>query len=508
MKQLILASFKQRQRRSGFYFALIAFMLLPIFFTPQADAPFKVMLIEHETFNQADNPTWLPITSAIIFGFFLIIFGFSFILNAYRSDQENGVWDWLFTTQFLRVRYAFSKFIANILLLLCLLGATIIGTLLMLLLRFPGQGINLWLLTSSYLMLIPGIILIAAFAVFIEALTSRYNTWILSLSTLFLLIVYSFQDSYPTVWWAKLTSIGGINYGLSTISNSVKAAIGHSTSSISFFSEYAGNTNKPSLYLLPVDFSGNTSVLMLGEVVIACLVATISTFLIRRSRLTNGSTKSKLKLHREKKVLPTIQVANYQTVSGKAPIFLLRFFGIELKRQLFSISKLNLVSLVISWILLWGSSADTQQFLWFPLASLLFLPFFSQLGVDHYGFTEWLKTFDQGFKLKKGTELVVSNVLSLVLVFPVMVKNPTSVIQVLLFATAQVCLAEGMGTLFNNSRFITSFLTIFWFLYLNGMSMFLDLGHFNISLILIYGTMTVIGILMTFQKIIFTRKNK
>jgi hypothetical protein len=57
MKQLILASFKQRQRRSGFYFALVAFMLLPIFFTPQADAPFKVMLIEHDTFNQADNPT-------------------------------------------------------------------------------------------------------------------------------------------------------------------------------------------------------------------------------------------------------------------------------------------------------------------------------------------------------------------------------------------------------------------------------------------------------------------
>jgi hypothetical protein len=446
--------------------------------------------------------------SAIIFGIFLIVFGFSFVLNAYRADQKNGVWDWLFTTQFSRVKYAFSKFIVNILLLLCLLGATIIGTLLMLILRFPGQGINLWVLISSYLMLIPGIVLIAAFAVFVEALTNRYNPWILSLSTIVLVTIYSFQDSYPTAWWAKLTSIGGINYALSTISNSVKAAVGHSTSSISFFSEYAGNTNKPSLHLLPVDFSGTTLIFILGEIVIACLIAAISTILIRRSRVANGSTKSKMKMHQRSKILPPMQVGNYQSVIGETPMFSIRFFEIELKRQISSVSKLSLVALTIMWLFLWWSTADMQQFLLFPLAAVLFLPFITHLGVEHHGFITWLETFNHSLWLQKITELTVANLFSLILVLPVMVKNPAAGVQILLFATMQACLAEGMGTLFNNSRFITSFLTIFWFLYLNGMSMFLDLGHFNISLILIYGTMTVIGILMTFQKIIFTRKNK
>ena len=498
MKRLVLASFKQRQRRTGFYFALVMFMLLPILFTPQADAPFKVMLIEHHTFNQADNPTWLPIASMIIFGLFLVAFGLSFILNAYRADQENGVWDWLFTTQFSRIRYAFSKFIVNILLLLCLLGSTIMGTLLMLVLRFPGQGINLWVLASSFLFLIPGNGLIADFEFFIEAWTNRYNTWVLSLSTIGLITIYSFQDMYPNAWWAKLTSIGGINYALSTISASVKAAVGHSTSAISFFSDYAGNTNKPSLYILPVEFPMSTRISIVGEIILACLIVLVSVILIRRRKTVSKSAK--LKSRQPKKSLPPVQMVNYQTVSGQTPVFSMRFFEVELKRQLTNISKANLIGLGIVWLLLWGSGSDVQQMLLFPLASLLFLPFFSHLGVDHYGLTAWLKTFSRGFWIQKITELAVSNLLSILLVLPVVIKSPASTLQILLFATAQACLAEGMGTLFNNSRFIASLLTAFWFLYLNGISIFFGFGHFDVMLSLIYGVVTMIGILMTVRK--------
>lgn len=89
--RIILAAFKQRQRRPGFYFAMVALLLLPIFFTPQSQSSFRVMLIEPKVFKQADNPSWLPIASAIIFGFFLVSVIFKMRVESIKKmDWKNG----------------------------------------------------------------------------------------------------------------------------------------------------------------------------------------------------------------------------------------------------------------------------------------------------------------------------------------------------------------------------------------------------------------------------------
>ncbi|KAF0499055.1 hypothetical protein [Pediococcus acidilactici] len=97
-------------------------------------------------------------------------------------------------------------------------------------------------------------------------------------------------------------------------------------------------------------------------------------------------------------------------------------------------------------------------------------------------------------------ELGVSYLIGITLVLPVLVKIPASALQVVLFITAQVSFAEGLGTYFNNGRFITALMTILWLLYLNGMTALLDIGHFNFGLVLLYGILTIGGLLITFKK--------
>lgn len=499
MKQLILSSFRQRQRRPGFYFGLIAFLVLPVFFTPQADAPFKVMLIEKDIFDQADNPSWLPLASAIIFGTFLVFFGFSFIQNANRVDQESGIWDWLFTSRFSRLKYVFSKFGANILLLLSLLGATILGTILMILLRFPSQGINLWTFFSAFLMLFPGIVLIAALAIFLEMLVSRYSPWLLSISTLGVVALWSFQDAYPTTWWTRLTNVGGISYALETIRRSVQAAIGRSTSAISFFSEYVGNNGKPSLKILPVYFSAQTIILIFGEILLAGVIVLISAGLVRNS-MSVRTKKTKRRSHKKVQTLPTVSTSDYTSVGGKTPILSTQVVLLEMKRQMSSVRNVNLVLIFLVWIGLWIGSAESQQYFLYPMISILSLAFLTHLGIDQNGFSSWLKTIRRGYWLQKVSEICVGSLISVVLVLPVMTKNSEAALQILLFSLAQVCLAEGLATCFNNSRLITSLLTIVWLLYLNGITFFLDFGHFNITLVLIYSVIIIIGLLLTLNR--------
>lgn len=500
MGRIILAAFKQRQRRPGFYFAMVALLLLPIFFTPQSQSSFRVMLIEPKVFKQADNPSWLPIASAIIFGFFLVLFGFSYIQNARRVDQENGLEEWLFTTQFSRLRYVFSKFVVNILLLLCLLGSTIVGTLTMMVLRFPGQGINPWVVISAYLMLLPGIILVAGLAIFIETLFNSTNAWILPLSTLGLITLWGFQDAYPTAWWAQLTNVGGISYALTTISRSVQATVGQPTESIAFFSDYTGSPNKISLYIQPVAFPITTLGLIFGEVLLALGLVVISAYVIRRRRTITGRRVRSFKMG--EKVPPFMDVTSKQfiPVSAHTSVLSIHFLKMELNRQLSAMSLAHLIVLGAVWLLLWGGSGSSLQDLLLPLVAMLFLPFLARLGFDYHDFTTWLRTTNHGYQFQKMMELGVSYLIGITLVLPVLVKIPASALQVVLFITAQVSFAEGLGTYFNNGRFITALMTILWLLYLNGMTALLDIGHFNFGLVLLYGILTIGGLLITFKK--------
>lgn len=457
------------------------------------------MLIEKNIFDQADNPSWLPLASAIIFGTFLVFFGFSFIQNAKRVDRESGIFSWLFTTRFSRLKYVFSKFGANVLLLFCLLGATSLGTIFMILIRFPKHGINPWTFLSAFLMLIPGIFLIAALAIFLEMLTRKYNPWFLSLSTLGVVALWSFQDAHPATWWARLTNIGGISYALETISRSVQAAIGRSTSAISFFSEYKGNNGKPSLEILPVHFSAQTIILILGEIILAGAIVFASASLVRDNTVST-TLKSKHWFRQKMPILPTISSNSQMNFSRKAPVFPIRFLLLEAKRQIMAAKNTQLLLIFVVWIGLWIGSAESQQYFLYPLISILSLTFLTHLGIDRNGFSSWLKTIRNGYWLQKISEICIGSLINIVLVIPVMSKNSVAMLQILLFSVAQVCLAEGLVTCFNNSRFITSLLTILWLLYLNGITFFVDIRHFDITLVLMYIFIMMVGLLLTLNR--------
>jgi hypothetical protein len=164
------ADFRERSRRFSFI-AMIALALFAAFwFVPRNVDSMQIMSIQPDRVIQGDNPSWIPVASAFGLGFFLPLIGFFYLRNTITFDEKSGVEQLISSSPVGNSRYLLGKFCSGTLLLYCLVGVVMLGSLFMMLWNFPGQFLSVHDFLSPFVFLLFTLPFCAALAVWFESI--------------------------------------------------------------------------------------------------------------------------------------------------------------------------------------------------------------------------------------------------------------------------------------------------------------------------------------------------
>lgn len=149
---------------------MILFILFGACLVDLPNASYYTLLVSPDYFSQMNNVTWLIISIMTVFGFLMPPIEWIFIKNAEEIDRENGIYSWMFSTSLNKINYVFGKFIANIIILLLLWLTVVLATAIIGIIKFPNELSLLASRLPNFLIFIPGIIAIAACALFLKTL--------------------------------------------------------------------------------------------------------------------------------------------------------------------------------------------------------------------------------------------------------------------------------------------------------------------------------------------------
>lgn len=156
---------RMRTRRRGFLLLCLILLVSAYWFIPRESG---VSVLVVEGFRPLSDPSWIPTACAQAAAVFLPIAGFVYVRTALETDRRTGVDAVVRASGAGRAAYFLGKYLANLTLLLSLLLVMLLGALLMMVLRFPGQGCSLWAFVSPFLAVAPGLCLTAGLALLLE----------------------------------------------------------------------------------------------------------------------------------------------------------------------------------------------------------------------------------------------------------------------------------------------------------------------------------------------------
>ncbi len=156
---------RMRMRRRGFLMLCLILLVSAFGFVPR-ESGVSVLVIEG--FRPLSDPSWIPTACAQAAAVFLPIAGFVYVRTSLDTDRRTGVAAAVRASGAGRAAYFLGKYAANLVLLLALLAVMLLGALIMMLLRFPGQGCSVWAFVSPFFAAAPGLCLVAGLALLLE----------------------------------------------------------------------------------------------------------------------------------------------------------------------------------------------------------------------------------------------------------------------------------------------------------------------------------------------------
>lgn len=508
MFRIMRADFYERTRRWSYWALVLIALFMGVICSPRSTSSFKVFTLGPDTYKQASNPTWIPISVCLIVGLFLPIVEYIYLKNAIGIDQEYDVSTLMETMQFSKFKYILGKFLSGCLLIFGLLCIVMIGTFGMILIRFSGRSISLGQFFNPFLVMVPGIILIAILSLFSEAMPFLRSTFGTDIVSILIFITYMTGALVPNSIFTKIISFSGDNYLIRAINQASINAIGEPLKGS--FLLLAGNTNEKAtgtkaLIFPTISFSAQDKLALICQLGLLILLILLTVLVFSPHRYQN---KSMLKVKRfsDRAVPPIVAKEKLHPIEGhSANIWqLLRLSFVQLSSSVSTYVKLALLILwLLSFVL--PKTIDIQTML--PLIFLVELPFLGSLGVQAHatGFYPWLKTVNHG-QVKQGFfEFLAGFITTFLLVIPIIFKAFNSSLLLLSFSLFIVLLAQFLGSLTKDNRMFIFLMVIFWFIYLNGRTLILPIGQNTSLATMIYLGLTLI--LFVFQMLL-NRVNK
>lgn len=476
---IALSSIKQRIRRFSFWAIAAVALTSSFLLVPKNQiGGIHVMSIEPSVFIQGGNPTWIPISSALILTIFLPLIGFVYIRDLVNIDRSTGTIDILLSSGVGRFRYVFGKLIAGFILLLLLLGIVMCGSLIMILITFRGEPFSIWAFISPFLILVPGLLFVSAFSLILEtaSIFGRINSNALAifLFVLFFLIslTYSMSLAEGTPYPSVNFDFTGLLLLEKTINIAVIATIGKSVNDVTIFGSnnysYIGNKQ---LYFTGIPKDINVFFNMLLVIGVALIITFVAALLLeKRPAKVRQKKKIKFKKQAKDKVKPTTKT--WQPVSsGSFSLFFL--MKNELHRLLRELNLWWFITILGLWIGCWLLEIRTSRTILLPIIlGLAVLPL-SRLGSKEElsGVSELFRTIP-GAPLRQALASICgSMLLCFFLVSPVFIRSFTiDLLAVLVIFSLVVCLpsvALFLGTFTKTERPFQLILFLFLYIVLN-----------------------------------------
>ena len=502
MIRIMKADLFQRIRIPSFFVTVAMLLFLSVISTPRAKGVIQVLSIDPTVYRQADNPSWLPSSAALILGLILPIIGFLFIRNSLSLDRETGVADLFMTRSFHRFRYVFGKFTANCLLLVSLWLTVVIGTFFMSILRFPGQWLSMYQFLSPFLVLLPGILLLSALALLADTLPFLRGTFGTIAMIFFLLILYVLEAMRNKQEGLNLFNLSGTNYILDAIKQAGIVA-GKPINGLQVLSSGKGpQSGTLSLVIPAIDFKPSDLIVIGIQIVICIFLVLLSAFLLNK----------RIIVRKKYKKIQTPVIVDSKPVNNLKwkPIEEMNFKYDRLIKQeairIFQVIPLwQLVGIILMWIAAWIVSRSVLNEVVLPILFILAIGPISLLGsqTQTNGVYDWLRTVTKGQRHQQNSELIVLFLFVCCLLVPIMVKNPSEIILLLFFGLSLILLAQVLGTLFKNGRAFIGIMSVFWFIYLNGVTALLPLQkESNLLVTGVYVLLTILLIVLLQLKVL------
>ncbi len=501
MVRIFKASLLEKTRTSTFVMLLVAILFIVVVCTPQYNSTIQVLAIDPSIFKQATNSSWLSMSAALIFGIFQLTFGYVFIKNSISMDSFYGVSQLLSTIPFHRLRYVYGKYLANFTILLFFWLTTMFATLGMQAIRFPGKEPSISQFMSPFLVLLPGMAFIAFFAIVSDVIPIFQKSIGTTLGILFLVFLYVVGLN-STSKWLKVFDVSGTSYLTETIARSVNhSANGKALNDLMIFANMKNQTKmgKRDLIILPVNIDKTDLVLMLSEIALVLVFLTLIAYLLKRRspllsfklmKISNTTRTTKIT---SKSNFMTRKNTNFIPVTPKKFNYFKQIL-LEINLIKRSTTRIVQILLFVVWLVNWISPISIEKKL-IPMTFLLLTQPFAQLGnTGHLNeLFSWLRTLPNGQNHKLNSETIAGLITAFVMTLPMTFKMPEIALLLLCFETATVLLFQLQGLFLNQNQLITLITILFWFIYLNGITILFPVGDSkSLSIAIFYALLAAI----------------
>lgn len=444
---------------------MILFILFGACLVDLPNASYYTLLVSPDYFSQMNNVTWLIISIMTVFGFLMPPIEWIFIKNAEEIDRENGIYSWMFSTSLNKINYVFGKFIANIIILLLLWLTVVLATAIIGIIKFPNELSLLASRLPNFLIFIPGIIAIAACALFFENFKYLRGTlgtvigiagyFIIYASTTFKSSIWSFLNFSNSQMLIRLIRTDARNYGIKNANISVLGTSAHSTFEKHnlFFSSLSLTTQDLSVFAL--------------QLILAVVLLVIVYFTLRDYSLKTPQTA----IENQQKLVNSSSTPIIDTNYQKKPHILTMVLN-ELKRICYETTLLSKGLLLLIWIIAWIVPAETSMEV-LAFAFLLMLKYYDHLGttIINTGIYKFIRSISNARNRQFICEALAAFIFTIVILLPAIIKNQSFGIY-LWFAVATVLLCEMLGRLTRSIRPVQLISVCYWFIYLNGGNLF------------------------------------
>ena len=211
------ADFLERVRSYGFLVLLLFTVFVTYLFIPDIHA-IQVAGLNLGRYRAVYNSAWIGSMTALLMGEFFPLFSFYLLKGSVERDRHTGVGQILAATPMTKARYMFGKWLSNVAVVGTMILAIIAASILLQLIRAEDVHINLWALSSPFLILLfPALTIIAAIAILFDSLLAlRGGVGNVVFFIVYLLLFLPFDPQgntiiYPSIYRACAAAFTGCN---------------------------------------------------------------------------------------------------------------------------------------------------------------------------------------------------------------------------------------------------------------------------------------------------------
>ena len=469
MMHMILTDYRQRSRQFSFRLLAVFAVFSAVLLAPRQTGSFRVLVLDPHYFAQANNPTWAPVGVVAVLTFFFPFIGLVLARQGMSQDRESGILSALLTGPFKKIRYVAGEFLTNCLLLLTILVFVMMGTLAMMVIQYPGQGLHISQFIATFAILIPGVGLISALAVISETipgLRGRFGT-----SILIMLLFIGYAMMIEAKWYAQVIDFSGIVL-LQALFKQSALESGHRLTSMMILggNDHLSRAGTHDLVFQPLTLSSTQWLCIGGSVLLSLmLVGLAGLFLERRPlarRMTHQRSALRITLPEADANEAIFNAVSIQHFSWPA------LWRQAMKQLLASRSVGWWLILAGLWIANWLAPTSSLRSTLLPITYLWALLFFSQLGwpEQRNGLATWLTTINFAEKRHLNVTLLVAGCFSILLALPTCIRLGVTAWPLLSWALMLPVVAMLLGFVTKTGQWTQLIVTVLLFFVVAGLS--------------------------------------